>query len=482
MNVRRFVTNIGSILTSEAFNRAVTFVIYLLIARYFDDAIFGRLSLALTLLYITQVLASFGLNTYIAREASKEPGAVGRYFVHGTLVALAASAMAYLGLVTFTLAVGYAAETRAAILLLGISTAPFAVAAVCHGIFQALERMHLIPIVNVPANVLKLGVALVLLERGAALEGVILAMVGAQLLASVGVFLTALRIVRLQRSSLAIRVHHLKGLVRGASAFVGIDAVIALWTGLPLMLLSLFAAEADVGRYSAAYQLIVPVSLLMNATMIAALPLMSRTLTEGAQRLRAITKGVLTAMLVLALPAAVGLFIVAKDALRLIYGEGFEPASVVLTIVSPLIVFQALAAGLGNALFAGMRERATLRIVSVNCVAALLLGLVLIPRFGSIGAAVVALTVGVLNLIQHFLPVNRLLGRVLALVADAGWRPLIASAAMAAFLVVLDIDQVLLALPTGATVYLAVLALVFLLSGGRPNVLHPDLTRTGTRT
>lgn len=482
LNVRQLLGNIGSILTSEAFNRAVTFVIYLLVARYFDEATFGRLSVAFTLFYVTQVLGSFGLNTYISREASKEPDAVGRYLVHGMVVALTAASLAYVLLTGFTFAAGYAPETRTAILLLAIGAVPLAVATVCHGVFQALERMPIIPAVNIPAHVLKLAAAFVMVQRGVAVEGVILAIVATQFLAAGAVVVIAMRLARERRSSLAVQIKHLRGLVLAASAFVGIDVVIALWSGLPLLLLSLFAVEAEVGRYSAAHQLIVPVSLLMNATMVAALPLMSRTLSLGAERLRNVTKGVLTVTLALALPAAVGLMLVANDALSLIYGAGFESAGRLLAIVAPLIVFQAMTSGLGNALYAGMMERATLRIVSVNCIATLVLGLVLIPGFGATGAAVAALSVGVLNLVQHFLPVNRLLGRVLALVAAAGWRPLIATAVMAGVLRLLDIDKLLWAVPTGIAVYLVSFGLIFLISGGRPSVLSSYLTRTGTRT
>lgn len=482
MNLRRFITNIGSILTSEALNRAVTFVVYLLVARYFDDATFGRLSLAFTFFYLTQVVGSFGLNTYISREASKDREGIGRYLIHGIVVALCASSLAYLALMVVTQVAGYAADTRSAILLLCVSAVPFAVSTVCHGVFQALERMHLIPMVNVPLNIMKLAAAFVLVERGVGVGGVILALVVVQFIAAIAAFLIALRIARTEGSSLAFEIGHLGRLVRAASAFVGIDAVIALWSGLPLLLLSLFAAEAEVGHYSSAHQLIVPVSLLMTSTMVAALPLMTRSLAQGADHLRGVTKGVLTITLSLALPAAVGLMLVAPDALRLIYGEGFEVAGPLLTIVAPLIVFQAMTSGLGNALFAGMRERATLRIVSVNCLVTLLLGLLMIPRLGATGAAITALCVGVLNLGQHFFPVNRLLGRVLELVAHACWRPLIATAAMAGVLILLGIDRVLLALPTGAAVYATVLLLLmFVVRRRLPGRLGAYWSRTSTR-
>src|SRR5690606_36569547 len=282
MMLRRLLLNAGSIVTHETLNRATTFVLYLIVARYLDDAAFGRLSLSLTLLYIVQVLAGFGLRTYMSREVARDRATAGRYLGNGLVVSLAASLVALGLLAALTWGAGYPPETRRAVLLFGLGAVPYAVGSVCQGLFQGLERMQLIPAVNVPANVLKLAAAVLLLEGGSGIGAVALAVTGSQLLAAGVSLVLALRLVGAAGVRAAVDRESLVAVARGSAAFMGIDAVVAVWSVLPLFLLSLYASEAEVGHFGAATQLLVPASLVVTAVMVAALPTLSRGFVEGA--------------------------------------------------------------------------------------------------------------------------------------------------------------------------------------------------------
>src|SRR5437016_14617382 len=76
LNLRKTGSNALSILTSDAMNRATSFVLYALVARRLGAHEFGQLSLALTLFYIFQVLALAGLKTLRSEErrVGKERG------------------------------------------------------------------------------------------------------------------------------------------------------------------------------------------------------------------------------------------------------------------------------------------------------------------------------------------------------------------------------------------------------------------------
>ena len=63
----KLVRNAVSILASDVANRAATFFIYVLVGRFLGAHEFGRLSLALTLFYVFQVVAGAGLKTYVTR-------------------------------------------------------------------------------------------------------------------------------------------------------------------------------------------------------------------------------------------------------------------------------------------------------------------------------------------------------------------------------------------------------------------------------
>ncbi len=124
-SIRRIAGNAASILTSNVMNRATTFVLYALVARYIGAADFGRLSVALTLFYTFQVLAVAGLRTLITREVAKDRTKTDRYLVNGSMAVVISSLLSIIILLLFVRLMRYAAGTTSVILLLSLALLPF---------------------------------------------------------------------------------------------------------------------------------------------------------------------------------------------------------------------------------------------------------------------------------------------------------------------------------------------------------------------
>jgi O-antigen/teichoic acid export membrane protein len=479
---RSLLANAGSILSSEVVLRLATFAVYLMVARALDPVAFGQLSLALAILYAAQVTAGFGLRTYLAREVAKAPASARAQLLH-SLPVVAVASLATVALVALFVGLApYPQATASIVLLLATAAVPYALGSACEGIFQALERMHLIAVVNVPVHIAKVVAAAALLATGGGLVAIVLVLVVAQWIVALLSLGVAVRLLSRGEPTAAerFRVAHAAGMARDAAPFLGIDGTIALWTALPVVLLSLVRSEVEVGLFNAAVQLMVPVTLVLQSLAIAIFPLMSRRFAAGMDALRGVAHSLLAAMLVLALPAAFGLLVVAPEALRLVYGPDFVVGAVALQILAVGVVFRALTTALGQVLLAGMRERTTLRIVVVNTIVTLLLGLLLIPSYGLIGAAATVVAAGAVNVVQHFLPVERALGRIALL--SVAWRPLAASFVMAGVLIVADVRHVLHAIALGAAVYVAVLAAVVLVTLGGPRGVRNALRQAWSRS
>jgi O-antigen/teichoic acid export membrane protein len=454
---RRLVTNAAALLSSEVVQRAATFLIYLLVARYLDEAAFGRLSLALTLLYVAQVTGGFGLRTYVARTVANDRAAAADHLLHGSAVALVASLATVAALATFVAAAGYAADTATVVLILALAAVPFAIGSVAEGLFVAFERMHLVAWVNAPLQVVRVVGTLLLLGAGADLVPIVVLWVGVQLAILVGQLALATRLVRADGGRAAFALRPAAAIARGSATFMAIDATIAVWSSVPVVLLSVLRSEVDAGRFNAAAQLMVPVMLVLQSATSAVLPTMARRFAEGAGGLRRVAAGTLEALLSLAWPAAVGLFVIAPAVLRWVYGDAsFDSAAVALRVLVVGLLFRAVTATLGQVLLAGLQERVTLRIVAVNAVVVLVLALVLVPPFGVTGAAVAVTVAGALNMAQHYAPAARMVG-ALPLWA-VSWRPAAAALVMAAVLTAVAPDAVPVSIALGALVYGVALA------------------------
>jgi O-antigen/teichoic acid export membrane protein len=464
LNLRQTGGNVIAILTSDVMNRATSFVLYALVARHLGAREFGQLALAFTLFYAFQVLAAAGLKTLITREVAKDRSQTGLYFVNGSVLVVISSVCSFVALLAFVHILQYPPDTRRVILLLALGLLPYAFSAICEGIFQAWERMHYIAWVNVPLNVIKIACAFLLLSGRYGLDAVVLIVVSS-LVAIAGIegWMILRRFPRhparfMPSSSLAM--------IRSSGTFLGIDGIIAITSGLNVLLLSKLASETQVGFYSAAMQLMVPLSLVYQSVARSIFPLMCKQIEPGLQNLKRIAEGALEVLLALALPAVAGIFLLGEWLLTVAYQDAaFLEALPALRIISWILIFQAFSAVLGQVLWASSREGTTLRIVVTAVLINLVLGWPLISYFGLTGAAVTALLTKAVGCVQHYIPVSRLFSGIS--LGEIIWKPAAAAAFMAAYLAMPLHHGGILAGVAAALIYFgALFALTVWASGG----------------
>lgn len=454
--VFRIARNAVSVLASDALNRATTFILYALVARYLDARAFGQLSLALAFFYAFQVFASLGLPTLLTREVASDREKFSSCLMNGGLLSLAGSLLSIIALLGCVAAMGYATDTSRVILLMALGLIPHSLAAVAEAVLRGREEMHLIAVANAPANVAKVAAAWWLLEAGHGVYAMAWVVIGARAVALA--MLALLMLLRRARPRLAISVTNARNMLRSTTVFLGIDSLIAIWASVNIVLLSKLAGEEQTGLFNSASQLLTPFLILNMSVTASVFPLLCRRF-QGADRemnLARVGGRLLDLLLIVALPSAVGLYWLAEDALTLAYGNReFTEAALALRILAASIVLRAITTALGQMLFASLQERVTLRIVLVNVTVSFVISVVLIDRYGLLGAAAAAVITQVIDVFQHLRPVSRMLPQFRL------WRhlgkPAVASLVMAGALLAVAGQSVVVQALTGAAVYMAVM-------------------------
>lgn len=466
--VRRLVGNFASLFSSEVVSRATTFVLYTLVSRTLGAFAFGQLSLALTLFFIFQVFAGAGLRMLVTREVARDRTKTDQVLVNGSAIVVVCSLLSLIGLLLFVRLMGYSRETASVVLLVALGVLPFSLSTINEAVFQAWERMSYIARANVPVHVAKVGLAFLLLWQGYGLFELILL-----LLASHGIILALewwLMLRHITRPRVRINLHVCMSMVRATSPFLGMTAVVAINTSLDLLLLSKLATETDVGFYNAALQLIAIMIVVYQNIVLSVFPEMCRRFAAGVQGLKQISEHVLELLLAIALPATVGLSFLAEAAFLLLYGNAdFLQASPGLRVLAWTLPLWASTHVLGRALVAGLREKVTLRIAVLTTILKLAFGLILISRFGLLGAAVSALLSAIVDSALHYVSAYRLLFRLP--VAKLAWKPALASACMAAYLALLGNRSVLFTVVSAGAVYAVILMGLMIWSNGGPRRL-----------
>ncbi len=431
LNLRKTTGNALSILTSDVMSRMTSFVLYALVARHLGAQEFGQLSLAFTLFYTFQVFAVGGLKTLIIRQVAKDRAKTQLYFINGCMIVAFTSLASIVALWSFIHLMHYPPATTRVILLLSFGLLPYTVSAVSEGIFQAWERMRYIACVNVPVNIAKVAGAFLLLTTNRGLYPVVLILLSS--FAAIAVLDVWILLRKFSSEPASIDFHFSLATMRSAATFLGIDGTLAVMSSLNILLLSKLATETEVGLYSAATQLMVPLLLVYQSMAQSIFPLMCRKMEPGFQNLKRIAEQAMEVLLVLALPAAAGLFFIGDRALWLLYkNPAFSQAFPALRIVTWVLILQVFTSVLGQVLVASHREKITLRIVLVDTFVNLLVGWPLITMFGLRGAAIALLLTRVADCCQHYIPAAHLLSGVP--IATIVWKPLVAATCMAAYL------------------------------------------------
>lgn len=464
--MRKLATNMVALLTSDVLNRTTTFLVYALVARYLGDFGFGQMSLALLLLYTFYVFAGLGLRIYITREVARDLSLTSRYLVNGSILVCLAALLSLAVLGLFVVLMGYIPSTALLIMVVGLAIVPYALSSVNEAIFQAWEQMHLIAYANIPHNIVKVGATFALLAAGyGTLEVGIILVVSYMLTLGLAWWFT-LQMIGPAGIQWHVDLPFMRTTLINVLPFLGLESVIAIWTSLNALLLSRFGNEIDVGYYNAAMQILVPINLVLYSIVMSIFPRMVREFDQHSSDLQRIYEDLIEFLLMITLPSVVGLMLLAEPILLLLYGnDSFANATVILQIVAWSLVPLALNRALGQVLLATMQERVTLRIVVINTIISLILGLILINLYGVVGAAIATLVTRLINLAQQYRPVSHVLGSVGLL--KRSWKAALASAGMGLVLaLVADWLGLWLSILAGAGIYATLLSLIMLWSYG----------------
>ncbi len=222
-----------------------------------------------------------------------------------------------------------------------------------------------------------------------------------------------------------------------------------------LLVLKYFRGNATVGWYSASYQLI---SFLINlawAYSHSLLPALTQASRENGER-EALYQTSLAQCFAVGLPIAIGGGLVARGVIELVFGAEYRSAATPLAILiasTPFMLYKDVAM---VAMIVSGREHAVLRMTAIAVVFNLIANLLIIPRYGMVGAACTTLATEVLRAMLAAAFVRR---DGFALLAPRRvLRSALAGVSMALVLVLSGVEQVWFAVPLGALVYGLVLA------------------------
>jgi len=440
----RAIADIGS--------KIATLALYLFVARKAGASEFGIFVFAISFAGIAVTLGQFGQEFVLVREVARDRGRLESLYSNVICSRLLLSIPPLLIALAVALAIGMSARTCLVILLMGLGFVSDYLVQVSFAVFQAYERVGLMPIVLITQRWLTTGAAVVLLYLGAGIVGVAAVyMVGAAMAALLAAALVYREIAR-PRLRFSVR-----GALRVTRVAVPIGLGLVALTFLAridMIMLAAFKPSAQVGQYGAAYRILEATGFVVWSANTAVMPAMARLTRTSVPSVGAVYQRALKLVLAITLPGAAAAAILAGPIIALLYGHQYHAAAGALALLAPTITLAPASVLSSQLLYAqGIRRVVTIT-YAVVFVENVLLNLILIPRYSLDGAAA-GTSISELLVASTLLYCSRELRGRLEL--PRMLRGAILATAVASGVFAALHAHLALALPAGAAVYLTVL-------------------------
>ena len=164
-----------------------------------------------------------------------------------------------------------------------------------------------------------------------------------------------------------------------------------IYSYIDTVMLSKMVGDAAVGIYSAAYKITFAFQFLPMAFAAAMYPAMSDYAAHQSTKLAELYATVQKYLLLIVLPLTTGIFLLAGQIIVLMYGTSYRSAIPALQVIIFSLIFAFLYWPSGSLLNASDRQKQNTVVMGVTMCANIIANIVLIPRFGPVGAAISAL-------------------------------------------------------------------------------------------
>lgn len=383
--------------------KILSFSYFALIARSLGVATTGEYALVLSFTTLFSILADFGFTPVVTREVAKEKDfSVFSEKLSGLLrTTLAMKCVMTLFTVLITIAVAWIMGYQPHIIVL--------IAIGC--IVMALDSMHLffygilrgLHMIRYEALGMLVG-QMVVIALGAVVlfsNSSIKLLIGALAVGSLfNVVNSAYRVVRYGRfqfskvSSNNLLFERVKiiELIKSAWPFTLAGILARGYSQLDIILLGAMLGTAAVGIYSVPSKMVFAFQFIPLALSASLYPALSHAYVHSREKMTHLIEGSMEYLSLVAVPLIASLLFFGSSIIEFVFGASYQGSVTPLLIISGSILFGFLDIPVGALLNAtGNQARQTLA-MGFTLVSNIILNLILIPKFGAVGAAIAAVS------------------------------------------------------------------------------------------
>jgi O-antigen/teichoic acid export membrane protein len=368
----------------DLLNKAIPLIVFPRVLRALGPAMYGRLGFAAAVAGFFGLMASPGFSTYALREAARNSERVPFLVKHvlGARVVFACGAYVLLAIFTLFLA-PRDGQTRLLIMLSGLAFLASSLDA--QWIFAARSRMSMIAAQGALTQLAYAGLILALVHSARDAWIIPSATLFSLGLSTLLIWMSARRQYQIPLPEISPQSWRLFLPICAVMGFASLMSMI--YDQIDVVMLKYFRADAELGTYVASYALMTMAMSFLPILGQVFLPLLSGTAGENSNAEKRYLRWFGNATIGLALPIAVGGFILAVPLTRFVFGSQYSGSGVLFRWLMLTMITGPAASYCGAQLIPNGREKKYLVAVLAGAAANVVLNLFLIPRYGALAAA-----------------------------------------------------------------------------------------------
>ncbi len=384
--------NLGWLLLSQAATWVVSILLLLIAPRVLGDRGFGQLSFVIVYVSFFDLLANFGINSFLVKTIARDTTSVGRYVTNalvmkmimtGILICVALGLGAILGFEQTTMMLVGAYCIGMIFNSFGIT-----IGAALTGLQQMAgpARWNIIQ-----CYVGGLGSLIILANHGSLLAYALLFNISF----AIPIPANLRRLWPHLRGNHAIEVRLWKEILKGGLPFFVLASLLVVYGTIDIPLLQAFTGSEQVGWYALAYRWVGVPAFFAAAVAGAYFPALSAEGLRMTPTFADLANRAVRLVVFVATPAAIGIALIAGPFMTLLYGPEFQNAVPLLRILALHIPIVSLDIILGSVVIAADRQRSWVMVSVAAAIINPLLNLAAIPltqrlfHNGAIGAAII---------------------------------------------------------------------------------------------
>jgi O-antigen/teichoic acid export membrane protein len=402
-------------------------------ARFLGANGFGILSFALAFTAIISVFADLGLQQIIVRDVARNKSLAEKYLGNIIIIKIILSIFTFIITAIIIHYVSYPDLTIKIIYLITLSVIFNSFSFIFYSITRAFERMEYLSLGQVLSSALMFAGTFFIISHGFDVIGFafLYCLIGLVIL----LYSSAVCSWKFVSPKIEFDLSFCKIVIKDALPFGLSSIFVAIYYWINSIMLSSMTGNEVVGWYSASYRLILTLMVIPNILQISIFPATSRLYESSEDLLKKVTEIFFKYMIVIGVPMGVGTTLLSKEIVLFLFGVDYMPSILALQILIWGVIFAFIVSPFENLILSINKQFINTVEVFLAMILNIIINILLIPKYGLVGAAIATTSVWIFEFIFVFSYVSNTKYKMSKkLVLSIAFKALISSSIMGIFI------------------------------------------------